>query len=312
MSPVPGSEPRPPVFIVTAARSGSTLLRFILDSHPDLACPPESDIARACAYLASSWNVIGAATAGRGGTAEARVPAGALSPRALAALREAADAVLGGYLHSTGKRQVCDKSLSTVYYLGLMAQIYPEAKFICLYRHCMDVIASYVAAMPWGLSPAATPQPEFLPMHGHVAGHPGNSVAAVAGYWLDCVQRAAEFESIHPGRCHRIRYEDLVADPEAVTAAMLAFLGVSQQPGITEACFRAAHDPGPSDFKIWHTSGIRQDAVGSGVVVPAARLPGPARAGVNEMLSALGYRIVDDYWNAARHGQDPRESAPAA
>ena len=33
--------PQSPVFILTTSRSGSTLVRFILDSHPDLACPPE-------------------------------------------------------------------------------------------------------------------------------------------------------------------------------------------------------------------------------------------------------------------------------
>jgi hypothetical protein len=35
---------RRPIFVLTVARSGSTLLRFILDSHPDLACPPETNI----------------------------------------------------------------------------------------------------------------------------------------------------------------------------------------------------------------------------------------------------------------------------
>jgi protein-tyrosine sulfotransferase len=308
MSPAPEREPSQPVFIVTAARSGSTLLRFILDSHPDFACPPETDIARACAYLASAWNVAGTAAAGRAGAA----PGGAadvLPVQALAALRGAADAVLGHYRRSTGKPRVCDKSLSTVYYLGLMAQVYPEAKFICLYRHCMDVIASYVAAMPWGLNPAVTAQPEVLPMHGHVARNPGNSVGAAAEYWLDCAQRAAEFERAQPGRCHRVRYEDLVADPEGVTAGVLSFLGAAPAPGLTDACFRAAHDPGPSDYKIWHTSRVRKDLVGSGAVVPAGRLPGPARAGVNELLATLGYRIVDEQWNAVGLGQDPRDPA---
>jgi hypothetical protein len=28
-----------PVIVLTMARSGSTLLRFILDSHPELTCP---------------------------------------------------------------------------------------------------------------------------------------------------------------------------------------------------------------------------------------------------------------------------------
>jgi hypothetical protein len=30
-------------------------------------------------------------------------------------------------------------------------RIYPEARFLCLYRHPMDVIASGVEACPWGL-----------------------------------------------------------------------------------------------------------------------------------------------------------------
>jgi protein-tyrosine sulfotransferase len=301
----PSREPAlsPPVFIVTAARSGSTLLRFILDSHPDLACPPESDIGVACASLARSWSVIGQAAAARAGQPS---PAGlTLTDEALAALRAAADAVLGSYLAGTGKDRICDKSLSTVYFAGLLARIYPEARFICLYRHCMDVIASYIAAMPWGLGGSAG-EPTFLPMHGHVSRNPGDSVAAVAEYWLDCARRSAEFEAGHPGRCHRVRYEDLVADPEGTAAGVLAFLGLAPAPGITRACFRVAHDRGPSDPKIWGTSRVQADSVGTGALVPAARLPGPARAGINDMLAALGYRIVTDGWNTAGR-RDPRE-----
>jgi hypothetical protein len=34
-----------PTFILATSRSGSTLLRFIIDSHPDFACPPETQVA---------------------------------------------------------------------------------------------------------------------------------------------------------------------------------------------------------------------------------------------------------------------------
>lgn len=33
-----------PVIVLTIARSGSTLLRFILDSHPEPACRPETSL----------------------------------------------------------------------------------------------------------------------------------------------------------------------------------------------------------------------------------------------------------------------------
>src|SRR6202035_2611623 len=33
-----------PVFVLCMGRSGSTLLRFLLDAHPELACPPETSL----------------------------------------------------------------------------------------------------------------------------------------------------------------------------------------------------------------------------------------------------------------------------
>src|SRR5580693_6282400 len=47
-----------PVFVLCAGRSGSTLLRFLLDSHPELACPPETRIPWLCTQMASAWSVI--------------------------------------------------------------------------------------------------------------------------------------------------------------------------------------------------------------------------------------------------------------
>jgi hypothetical protein len=57
-----------PVFVLCNGRSGSTLLRFPLDAHPDLACPPETNLPALCAQLATVWSLI----EGRAAVAESR------------------------------------------------------------------------------------------------------------------------------------------------------------------------------------------------------------------------------------------------
>ena len=145
-----------------------------------------------------------------------------------------------------------------------------------------------------------------------VVRHPGDSVSAVADYWLECSRRTAKFEGEHPERCFRLRYEDLVAAPEETMAGVFSFLGVEQVPGLTEACFRTEHDGGPADGKIWFTSRVEQRSVGRGRRVPERRLGPAVRAGVNEMLGELRYRPVTPEWNAPGGPVDPRAGARTA
>ena len=68
-------------------------------------------------------------------------------------------------------------------------------------------------------------------------------------------------EERFPDACLRLRYEDLVADPEAVAAAVFKFLEVPLVPGISQACFSADRERfGPGDHKIWYTSAISAEA----------------------------------------------------
>jgi hypothetical protein len=291
-----------PVFVLSASRSGSTLLRFILDSHPDLACPPETSIASACAGLARSWDVLENAESGNRRPVTEPV---SLPPHVRLAVRAAIDEAFGHYLRRRGKRRWCDKSLDTYQFADLITQVYPAAKFICLYRHCMDVIASGVEVCPWGLHRFGFDQ--------FVAQFPGNSVAAIGGYWLSCAQTMLAFEEQHPQSCHRLRYEDLVTAPEETAAAIFSCIGAEPVPGITEACFRTAHEGGgPGDEKIWFTTSVSSGSLGRGVSVPARALPPQLRQSINEMLGKLGYREVNDEWDAAAGPIDPRTDSAAA
>jgi hypothetical protein len=290
---------RSPVFILTGSRSGSTLLRFILDSHPDLACPPETGISSACVQLARAWDVLD------NGDSTLADESAASSPFALAAVRDSVDRAFGSYLRRRGKRRWCDKSLDNHLNAELLAELYPDAKFICLYRHCMDMVASAVETCPWGL--------HRYGLDPFVAQNPGNSVAAAASYWQATAQSILKFEEGHPGTCHRVRYEDLVTAPEETAAAVLSFLGAEQVPGITRECFRAPHESnGPGDDKVWFTDEVTPDSIGRGVVVPAAALHPPLRQSINETLAKLEYRAIGDDWNAAVGQVDPRADAGAA
>jgi hypothetical protein len=285
-----------PVFILSTSRSGSTLLRFIMDSHPEFACPPETAVGTACVQLARMWETLEHA-----GTGDLWNVNEALAPSLLArtAVRKAIDRAYSTYLRRRGKARWCDKSLDSYQYADVLLQIFPEAKFICLVRHCMDVIASGVEACPWGL--------HRFGYDPYVAQFPGNSVAAIGAYWLSCVQTVEAFREKHPDICHLVRYEDLASMPEDVTGSILEFLGARQAPGLAEACFRMPHDSdGPGDEKIWFTSGVNSDSVGRGTVVPVRAFPPPMLEDINETLSKLRYRSVGEDWNSAPGKVDPR------
>lgn len=288
------------MFVLTTSRSGSTLLRFILDSHPDLVCPPETGVASACVQLARMRSILENAGSAERMEVHARLE---LSLRGKESVRTALDDAFGDYLRARGKKRWCDKSLDTYMFADVLAQVYPEARFICLVRHCMDVIASGVETCPWGLHRFG-----FDP---YVTQYPGNSVAAIGSYWLACTNAILGFQEKYPDKCVRVRYEDLVTDPEATAARIFAHIGAEPAPGIADACFVTPHEgDGPGDEKIWFTDRVSSDSMGRGVIVPAGALPEPLRTSVNETLDKLAYRTVDNTWNAAVGTVDPRADEP--
>jgi len=287
-----------PVFVLCTGRSGSTLLRFLLDAHPDLACPPELKLPAVVGQLITLWSAIEGfpppADAGQGGTG---VPGAAV-----AGIRHTMDLMIGPYLARRGKRRYCDKNLGTEHHAEVLLSVYPEAKFVCLYRHPMDVIASGIEACPWGLASYG-----FEP---YVAGAPGNSVLALARYWADHTTAILAMEDKFPGHCYRVRYEDLVADPDTAAGQIFSFLGLPPVPGISALCFSGERErAGPGDFKIWNTSQVTGDSVGRGWPIPASLIPAPLTATINDLAGRLGYVRIDETWGTVRRPGDLRVPA---
>ena len=277
-----------PVFVLCMGRSGSTLLRLVLDTHPDLACPPETNIPSLCSQLAVVWSLIeGAPLSLQRGDAPPAIP-----EAAIAGIRATMDLMTAPYLARRGKKLYCDKSLGTAAYASLLLRVYPRARFICLYRHPMDMISSGLEACPWGLNGYGFDR--------YIADSPGNAVMALSRYWLDGAAAIAAVEEKHPDSCHRVRYEDMVADPERVAAGIFDFIGVGQLPGIGEAVFSREHERfGPADHKIWYTSEISQSSVGRSDALPVGLIPPPVLESINGLLAKLGYVQVDESWGTA-------------
>jgi protein-tyrosine sulfotransferase len=284
-----------PVFILCNGRSGSTLLRFVLDSHPEFACPPETNLPGLCAQLATVWSLIeGAPLAANRGDEPPEIP-----DAAIAGVRQTMDRMVGSYLERRRKSRYCDKSLGTARCAELLLRIYPEAKFVCLYRHPMDVIASGMEACPWGLNGYG-----FDP---YIAAMPGNMVMALANFWADNTSQILSVEDRFPQQCHRVRYEDLVQEPDTVASELFRFLDVPPVAGISASCFSAQHERfGPADYKIWSTSRISHDSVGRGWSIPAAMIGAPVLGPMNELAGQLGYVTVDSSWGTSEPPADLR------
>jgi hypothetical protein len=285
------------VFVLCMGRSGSTLLRFLLDGHPELACPPETSMPALCGQLSVVWSLIeGAPLAAERDAAPPRVP-----DAAVAGIRRMLDEMTGSYLTRRGKRLFCDKSLGSARFADLLTQIYPGARFLCLYRHPMDVIRSGIDACPWGLNGYGFDQ--------YIVGSPGNAVLALAlaRYWLGNATQIHEVEQAQPERCHRIRYEDLVEDPEGVMREAYEFIGVAPAPGVAKEAFSGDRERfGPSDHKIWATSQVSGDSVGRGESIPVGLILPQVTEAINELTADLGYLPVDAEWGTPGRAADPR------
>jgi len=96
----PRHAPDAPVFVLCNGRSGSTLLRFLLDAHPELACPPETNLPVMASQLATVWSLIeGAPLSAERGDEPPVIPEAAIT-----GVRRTMDEMTYSYLARRGKK----------------------------------------------------------------------------------------------------------------------------------------------------------------------------------------------------------------
>lgn len=204
--------------IVGAPRSGTTLLRFMLDSHPQLAIPPETGFLIPAATLVDDrvdprelyrlitnyppdfpgWDDFGVAREQLWREMERLEPftvAGAV--RAFYRL----------YAQKQNKPRYGDKTPVYCGHIAAIGRLLPEARFIHILRDGRDVALSL--RKTW-----------FAP---------GKDMTTLARHWREIVLSGRE-AGMAPDRYCEVRYEELVRAPQAILETVCRFIALPFDP----------------------------------------------------------------------------------
>ncbi len=225
----PQSALREPLFIIAAPRSGSTLLFETLAVHHGF-----------CSIGGEAHELIeGLAELrpGTGGVDSNRLSATEATENVITRLRERFAAALvdsaGRRLESTTTTRLLEKTPKNALRIPLLDRVFPGARYLFLWRDPRPNLHSIIRAWEsgrWktyaGLPGRADPWSLLLPPGWqHFADAP---LPRIAAFQWDMANRTAldDLASLPDSRWMAMRYEDFVADPATVVAAVLKFAGM--------------------------------------------------------------------------------------
>ncbi len=214
-----------PLLVLGVRRSGTTLLRVMLDRNAALAVPDESyfvpqlarrhrgtvdpvafvdDLRRLPTLV--EWGLDPGAVA-------QRLRPGMTTGAALAAIFET-------YAAERGKARWGDKTPLYMQFLPVLERLFPDALFVHLVRDGRDAALSFLA-VPEGIMTAGW-------------GHP-RGVAGFACQWATEVRDARALgRRVGHERYLELRYEDLVAQPGRELERVCTFAGLAYDDGMLE------------------------------------------------------------------------------
>jgi hypothetical protein len=211
----------PAPFIVGVSRSGTTLLRLMLDAHPDLAIPPETHciplVARNCADAANPRDCFIETLTSHLYWPDFHVDGQALTD-SVAAIDpfDVGDALRNFYrlyAERFGKPRWGDKTPGYVHKMDLIQGFLPEAHFVHIIRDGRDVALSLNEA--WRNSGRMKP------------------IQEAAHWWMAKLSKARN-QANELSFYLEIRYEDLVLESEATLRRICYFIDLPWNPLMLE------------------------------------------------------------------------------
>jgi hypothetical protein len=243
---------------------------LIIDSHPNIACPPESF------FIAPLRAVVDDDKAMEGLTAM-----GFDEAHVLKQLRETVSYFFEMYAASKGKARWADKTPSYIDYLDFIESLFgPQCRYVLIFRHGLDVACSIAGMVIRDLDP-------------YVEACGGDRFAAAARYWTVQCQKLLDFQMRYPRRCFELRYEELTRNPESGLRRLFEFLEESWAPEVL-SFYEQQHDHwiGLQDGKAAESQGFSPrtgiwESQPPDIVERMLREAGP-------MLQKLGYSTSKD------------------
>lgn len=225
-------------------RSGTTLLRQLLDAHDQISCPPEPWLTTAAARFVTETPSNGPSIGVLTGLGFSDIP----EEDILAPLREM---VLAHHRRIAGDAPVMvEKSGFDGFYIDELETVFAgHARFICLWRNPLAVAAS--------MRDLEQRMGVVMPELTRYRAGADRDVTAYARAWAESSAKLRGFAERHADDCVRLTFEDLVADPETQLNRVYDFLGVAPEAARTlpiALSGRAA--PGLGDWKVSERASI--------------------------------------------------------
>lgn len=215
-----------PIFIVGSPRSGTTLIRLVLDSHSNIAIAPESAflfrLARRASRLYRNFCNEAAVTNFISDFRQLKhvrnwFPKNISNSEIIAQVRipgevsQILNVLFTSYAKTRGKHRWGDKTPRNLQHIEEIMSLFPQARIIVIIRDCRDVVLSQKQVIFGGLSSYGS-----------------------AKRWKVDAQFARRALSRYPEKIMLVRYEDFVANPENVLHRIISFVGEPWDPAILQ------------------------------------------------------------------------------
>ena len=202
-----------PIFIGGAGRSGTTLLRVMLDSHPIICCGPELKVTP---LIAQMWHTFQSA---QPALQEYEITTADIT----AIFQQLFQMLTSRLLKKSKKKRIAEKTPGNARMFLYLFCLFPESPLIHVLRDPRAVVASLLK-MDW--IDATTGKPlEYV-----------SSVEGAARYWVQEVQAGRQILSHSEAAKNylEVRYEDLVSKPEITLRKILDHIGDTWDPEMLE------------------------------------------------------------------------------